>query len=354
MTFEERLEIGAKNLLVNCAGLEEGESLLIISERADLGWYDGKTARYISEVAEEMGLNPTLVVVGRPENVRCPKLLNQIDNHKVTIFFSRIGDQDRFSHPKEGTRSIMCYIRDLEMLASPFATTEYEAIRSLKNAVDAVFSDAKDIEITCPLGTHFKGSPEIKKQAEQEDVGVLRFPLGVPAPIDAKTFSGRIAMDRYLAPTGSSVYDPPFVKIEKPVFAEINFGRIIDFTGPEGEVSKVKEHYGRVSSEFDIDPSIVHSWHAGIHPSLEYKKSESENPDLWSNTVFNHPQYVHFHTCGDYAPGEISCTLPGHTIKVNGVTLWQNGKLLPHMFDKTRQALLSFPELGKLFGYSAV
>ncbi|MDG1857834.1 MAG: hypothetical protein P8I94_01945, partial [Emcibacteraceae bacterium] len=71
------------------------------------------------------------------------------------------------------------------------------------------------------------------------------------------------------------------------------------------------------------------------------------------NTVFCHPEYIHFHTCGDYAPGEISCTLPGHTIKINGVTLWENGKLLPHVFDHTKKCIDDWPELSALFGYSA-
>lgn len=354
MTFAERLEIGAKNLLVNCARLKEGESLLIISERSDLGWYDGKTARFISEVAENMGINPTLIVVGRPENIRCPKLLNQIENHKVTIFFSRIGDQDRFSRPKNGTRNIMCYIRDLEMLASPFATTDYNAFRKLKEAIDEVFQEANDIELTCPLGTRLIGKPNDRKQKTISDVSVHRFPLGVSTPISANTFSGRIAVDRYLTPTGSNVYNPPFVKIKETVFAEINSGRIVGFSGPKEEISKVKEHYNRVATEFKIDPSVVHSWHAGIHPGCEYNVPESDNPDRWSNTIFNNPKYVHFHTCGDYAPGEISCTLPDHTIKVNGITFWNNGCLLPHMFNKTRDAILNFPELGNLFNYSTV
>ncbi|HPF47131.1 MAG: hypothetical protein KDF58_01360 [Alphaproteobacteria bacterium] len=353
MQITEHHIIGAKNLLNNCAGLKKGESLLIISERSDLGWYDGKTARFISEEAEKMGINPTTIVVGRPENVRCPKLHSQIENHDCTIFFSRIGDQDRFSRPKPGTRSVMCYIRDMDMLASPFGTTPYQAIRDLKDAVDDILIHAKDIDISCPLGTDFSGSLDKNKKPKHKDVGVLRFPLGVPAPIEAENFSGRIVMDRYLAPTGSSVYEPPFVKIDEPIFAEIKEGRIINFTGPKNEVEKVKAHYQNVATGFNIDPAIVHSWHAGIHPGCTYTVPESENPDRWSNTVFNDPNYVHFHTCGDYAPGEISCTLPGHSIKVNGTPLWQDGKLLPHMFEKTSQCIGKWPELASLFNYSA-
>jgi hypothetical protein len=353
MSNYEQQVLGAENLLINCAELKPDESLLIISERADLGWYDGKTAHFIAEVAESIGINPTLVVVGCPENVRCPKLLQQIENNTVTIFFSRIGDQDRFSQPKPGTRSVMCYIRDLEMLGSSFGTAPYQAVRELKNAVDEILHDANNIEITCPLGTHFSGVIPKSIKEKQVDVGVLRFPLGVPSPTSAHSFSGRVVMDRFLAPTGSRVYDPTFIEISAPVFAEIEMGRITDFTGPAREVEKVKNHYNNVATEFDIDPAVVHSWHAGIHPGCDYKIPESDNPDRWSNTVFCHPNYVHFHTCGDYAPGEISCTLPDHSIKVNGITLWEKGKLLPHAFEHTKECINNWPELSKLFNYSA-
>tara|TARA_R110002096_G_scaffold436056_1_gene666497 strand:- start:60218 stop:61282 length:1065 start_codon:yes stop_codon:yes gene_type:complete len=353
MTITQNHIRGANNMLINCAGLKAGETLLIVSERGDLGWYDGDTAHFIASEAEKMGLNPTLVVVGSPENVRCPRLMKQIEDNTVTIFFSRIGDQERFSNPKAGTRSVMCYIRDMDMLASPFATANYNAIRDLKNAVDDILITADKIEISCPLGTNFSSALTAQLKVEQGDVTVLRFPLGVPTPIEAKTFSGRVVMDRYLAPTGSRVYDPPFLKLNAPVFAEIEMGRITGFTGPENEVKRVKEHYSHVAEKFDIDPAVVHSWHAGIHPGCDYNVPESDNPDRWSNTVFSQPEYVHFHTCGDYAPGEISCTIPGHTIKINDVTLWKDGKLLPHVFERTKNCIDRWPELSELFGYSA-
>ncbi len=353
MTVNDDHISGAENLLINCADLKTGDTLLIVSENPDLGWYDGKTADFVADHARKMGVELSKVDVGSPENVRCPKLHNMIENHDCTIFFSRIGDQDRFSHPKPGTRSIMCYIRDMDMLASPFGTAHYRAIREFKETIDKILCSADNIEISCPLGTHFCGSDISDKIDEPEDVGVLRFPLGVPAPTPAGGFSGRIIMDRYLAPTGSKVYDPPYLKLEQPIFAEVEMGRITEFKGPENTVNKVKEHYKRVSDQFGIDPAVVHSWHAGIHPGCDYRVPESDNPDRWSNTVFCQPEYVHFHTCGDYAPGEISCTLPDHSIKIDGVSLWQNGQLLPHLHSQTKACLNKWPVLQELFNYSA-
>lgn len=343
---------GARNLLLNCANLQTGETLLVISERADLGWYDGKTAKYITQLAKEMGIKTSLIEVGRPENVRCPQLSRQIENHDCTIFFSRIGDQDRFSHPKAGTRSVMSYIRDMDMLASKFCTTDYNAIRALKNAIDDILFNAHSVEITCSLGTHLTNNTPYKDN-RKADVGVLRFPLGVHAPMTATNLSGTLAMDRYLAPTGSRIYEPPCLKLDTSIIAKVEMGRIVDFTGPKVTVKKVKEHYSHVASQFDIDAAVIHSWHAGIHPGCAYDVPESEDPDRWSNTVFSMPKYVHFHTCGDYAPGEISCTNENHTIKINDIILWKDGKLFPYVFEKTKACLDNRQELNDLFGYSA-
>tara|TARA_B110000444_G_C18721078_1_gene538495 strand:- start:328 stop:1083 length:756 start_codon:yes stop_codon:yes gene_type:complete len=243
----------------------------------------------------------------------------------------------------------MCYIRDMDMLSSPIGTTNYKAFRDFKKAVDNVLFNAEKIEISCPLGSNLSGAlPKQQKKASDND-DVRRFPLGVHEPIEAKTFSGQVALDRYLAPTGSRVYEPDFLKLNETVIAEIELGRITAFTGPKDEVKKVKEHYNLVANKFNIDPTVVHSWHAGIHPGGNYKVPESDDPDRWSNTVFSQPEYIHFHTCGDYAPGEISCTNHGHTIKVNGLALWNKGILFPNIFEVTKKCINTWPELKALF-----
>lgn len=340
---------GARNLLINCGNIKPGEKLLIVSEDPALGWYDHQTSDIVAAEAAQMGAMVTHVFVGGPENTRCPKLAKKVEEHDCTIFFSRIGDQERFSKPKEGTRSIMCYIRDIEMLATPFATADYNAVIEFKDNIDDILFNAENIKITCPLGTSFSGSLEKNKKPDQKDVSVLRFPLGVATPIEAINFSGYIAMDRYLAPTGSKVYHPPYIEIKKPILAAIEQGRIVDFSGDQEVIDTIRNHYRKIGDEFNIDPMIVHSWHAGIHPGCDYKVPEKDNPDRWSNTVFCHPNYVHFHTCGNYAPGEISCTLPDHSIFVNGIKLWDKGRLQPQNFLTTKETVLKWRDLQNLF-----
>lgn len=340
---------GARNLLINCGNIKPDEKLLIVTEDPALGWYDQHTSDIVAAEAVKMGAKVNRVSVGGPENTRCPKLAKKVDEHDCTIFFSRIGDQARFSMPKEGTRIIMCYIRDADMLSTPFATANYDAVLELKETIDDIFLKAHNIQITCPLGTNFSGSLSKENRGQQKDVSVYRFPLGVVTPIEAKNFSGHIVMDRYLAPTGSKVYHPPYIEIKSPVLAEIKHGKIVDFIGDPEVVESIKKHYEKIGNQFDIDPMIVHSWHAGIHPGYDYKVPEADNPDRWSNTVFCHPNYVHFHTCGDYAPGEISCTLPDHSISIDGIKLWDKGRLQPQNFSCTKNVISGWPALQSLF-----
>ena len=40
MTTKQDIAEGARNILINCADLDAGDSLVIIHEQPDLGWYD--------------------------------------------------------------------------------------------------------------------------------------------------------------------------------------------------------------------------------------------------------------------------------------------------------------------------
>ena len=78
---------------------------------------------------------------------------------------------------------------------------------------------------------------------------------------------------------------------------------------------------------FGIDPDVVHSWHAGLHDGCPAGLDPHGDPDLWSNTVFGSPAWLHLHTCGAYAPGEICWMVADPTVEVDGRALWQDGVL---------------------------
>ena len=252
-----------------------------------------------------MGIKTTILEVGGPQNDSKSKLTEVIDDFDCTIFFARIGDQDRFDKSSFNTKRVMSYARSAENLASKFGCTHHQALIELKKAINTIFSKGGNVKITCPLGTNISGELPKLKIDESTDVGVLRFPMLVPTPISAKSFSGQVALSKYLTPTGSKVYEPPNLELKKDIFSIVEQGKISGFEGDQETINRVKNHYSGISKMFNIEKYNIDSWHAGIHPGTYYDFPIEDDPDRWSNTIFGSPKFLHFHTCGDYAPGEI-------------------------------------------------
>ena len=354
MTDDGKLVEGARNLLQQCGEFGPDGEVLLVCENPAFGWFDEVTPAVVAREAERLGLTPRLIEVGAPFEGLPPAVAEVIEQHSNCIFFARIGDQDRFAEVPAGRTKVMCYIRDAKMLASDYGTASHKAMRIFKKAVDKILLDAGRIEISCPLGTRVTGTISEAARASGSDVGIRRFPLGVPQPVDALEFGGKVALARYLTPTGSRAYDPAFLEIRAPAFAHIVQGRIEFFSGDPETVRGIEAHYERVSDLFDIDPWFVHSWHAGIHPGCSYDRDAGADPDCWSNTAFSNPRVLHFHTCGAYAPGEICWMVLDHSVRIDGVALWEDGKMHPERFESTRACLEDWPELLRLFEKPAV
>jgi len=343
------LAAGLENLLVTCAGIEAGERVLVVAEDPALGWYDAQAPAAAAEFAEGLGASVTIAPVGAPSNSRDPGLGAAMESHDRVVFFARVGDQDRFAEPVPGRTHVMVYARTAAALASPYGRADHRAMAALKQAVNDILLDAPKLRVTCPLGTDIARDLDGPHREPREDVSVRRFPLGVPQPVDAAAFTGRVALANYLTPTGSKVYDPPSLALDEVAFAEIAQGRIESFSGDSATVGAIREHYDRTAAQLGIEPDFVHSWHAGIHPGCAYPGRAADDPDHWSNTVFTNPRFLHFHTCGAYAPGEICWMVADPTVTVGDVPLWENGRLCPGNFAGTRGVLADWPELAALF-----
>ena len=356
---------GARNLLVHCARLRPGADLAVVHEDPALGWYDLEAPLAVAEEARRMGAAPVLVRVGAPGNQPDRRAEGAVAEHDGAVFFSRIGDQDRFGDdPAPGKTVVMCYARDAAMLASAYGRTDHRALLDLASAVDRILLRAGTIRISCPLGTDLSGTAAGAgagtaagtgagaENGPGEPVGtaaVRRFPMGVHRPVEASGFSGRVVLAGWLASTGSKVYEPASLAVERPVVAEVASGRLAGLHGEAGLVDRIRAHYRMVAERFGLDPGVVHSWHAGIHPGCAYPARAEEDPDRWANNVFTNPRFVHFHTCGALPPGEICWTVLDPTIEVDGAALWRRGRLRPEAFAPLRDCLSRWPVLAPLF-----
>ncbi len=349
MPTNSKLHLGAENLILRCAELSADETVVIIFEDPELGWYNLDVVKTISEFLKKMGINPTLLKVSGPTNSKNVEVTEAVNAHDCAIFFSRIGDQDRFEVPVHGKKIIMSYIRNNQMLASPYGCCDYRAFVELKSAINKIMISSECVDISCSRGTSLSALLKKDKIEGPKDVYVRRFPLGVPQPLSASTMVGQVALCNYLAPTGSKVYEPATLKIVDIVLAKIRDGIILHLSGDHGCIEKIKKHYFEIGKKFKIRDDNVHSYHAGIHPGCNYLTSAADNPDRWANTIFTNPRVLHFHTCGDYSPGEICWMVIDPTIKFDNKALWSNGVLRVSDFAETKQILQKWPDLKKVF-----
>ncbi len=321
---------GAENLLRNCGGLASGDRLLILREAPGQGYYDDTICDAILCCACDLEIDTTVRILPFDPmgGAMSPELVVAMRAADRTLFLSRSGDQIRFSADMAGIRPIMSYALDRDMLASGFGWASYQGFVALKNATQDLLSNAREIRVTCPLGTDFSG-PGARFCPTAADVTVDRFPMLVFAPVPVAGFSGVVVQDGFLVGTGSKFYHPYAMALDQPIAIHFENAVLSDITGAPRDVDAAKAHYRHVGEMFGLDPFTMHSWHAGIHPGCACKTPAAENFERWSGSAFGNPRLLHFHTCGDYAPGEISLNVLDPTIAVDGVAIWSSGQFDP-------------------------
>ena len=334
--MKTNLDLGLTNILQGAMDLKPGQRVLLVQENPKYGWYDSDLPKALHAFAvDKLGVVVEVLKVKEPTNSPHPKLEQMLkDQHwDWIIFLARIGDQDRFETDEQGPRKLMTYARTKEQLQSGLGTVPHAAMVALNTAVNEIFDSAKHIEITCPFGTQLVGKPSKSIGQGSTDVAMVRFPAAVSKPISANTFSGQVAFRHGLAPTSSKVYSPACLPLPEGIIAVIDKGRICSFQGDAADILAAEDHYKRVASQFNIDPWLVDSWHFGLHPATAHPLNPQVDLDRWANTMFTSPRFLHFHTCGNYPPGEICGMVEDPTVKIDGVALLQDRHLMACNFS---------------------
>lgn len=340
------LQKGVDNLLLTCAGLVPGDRLLVLHEGADEHYYHSDILDAVLDRARDLHIDvATQEVPFSPEGATpCDTLVAQMKGATRSLFLARFGDQIRFNADMAGIRPIMSYALDAGMLASGFGQGHYQGFVAIKDAVNCMVARAQDIHVTCPLGTDFRGDGA-KFPTQIADVSVTRFPMSVFAPVPAGNFSGQVVQHGFLVGTGSRFYEPYACTLEAPVTFSVNQGRITGLDGTDQDVSTARQHYDAVAARFGIDPWLIHSWHAGIHPGCRYDRPVAEDFARWSGAAFGNPRLLHFHTCGGYAPGEISLNVLDPTVRLDGVAVWEQGRFVAERVPGVAEILEEHPDI---------
>lgn len=274
-----------------------------------------------------------------------PELQYRFEKADIVLFLARLGDQLRFSDMPQGKKIIVSFAVNRELFGSGFANGHHDAFLKIKTGINAVLDNATEVRLTCPLGTDVRGRPEMNLDPAG-DTSIQRFPMSVFTPVPAHTFSGRVVL-RFLTGTGSKYYDDYTIEFDDPVFALMEQGRVTGFEGTHA--ARAQAHYDRIADLFGIDRDFVHSWHAGIHPGCGYPWDMRENYERWGGAAFGNPRILHFHTCGAYAPGEISWNIFDPSIVIDGVTYWDRGVFHAERLPDGPEILEDYPCAAGLF-----
>jgi hypothetical protein len=345
-----QLSAGATGLLRDCVKGQPGERLLIVSEPSGAGYYDDDTAKVTAAAARASGLKvyETEAPVALGSSAEIAAFIDVLRGFDHVIFFARVGDQLRFTELAGLPSSTMCYTLDKESLDSAFGTACYQGLCEVKAFIDDAFQKAKHIRVTCPRGTDYAGKADWQDYPVA-DVSLKRFPMLVPKPVPAQGFSGKLVLSRFLLGTGSHFYEPYSLSLSEDVQAIVENNRLIRFIGSESEVARVNAHHEDIAHRYGVDPWYVHSWHAGIHPGCIFPSDARHNLLRWSGSAFGNPRVLHFHTCGQYAPGEISWTIIDPTIYLDDIPIWENGDLYPERLPGGEHLLDTHSRLRELY-----
>ena len=337
-------QVAVHNMMAHCAGIVPGQRVLIAYEPDDFGLFDAAVSACVAAQARAMGYEVALLDVGFDPDATAfpPALIEAMKDVDAVVFLARLGDQLRFREMPPPITFVNCYTLNTNLLQSPFATVHHHALLGLKGAVDQALAEAQEVVITCPNGTHVRGFPDLRNRPAT-DTSLKRFPMSVFSPVPAVGFSGRVALGGFLTGTGSRYYDSYTVEFDSQVFAHLEAGRLVGFTGRTADVHKADAQYDRVSNLLGIDRNFVHSWHAGIHPGCGFPWPLRENYDLWGGAAFGNPRILHFHTCGAYVPGEISWNVFDPTITLDGVAYWQEGVFRADLLSRGPEILGAYP-----------
>lgn len=341
----ELLQEGARNLLINCAGVQAGDRVLVVREERGAGYFDDSVPDLVENEARDLDAHVHSLhapLIEGPEDFP-DRVVDAMQETDHTIFFTRIADQMRFTWmPGSGSKT-MCYALGLGTLGSEACRVPYGLMQRTLEKLQGELDRTREWRVTCPLGTDVSGRCEsVEDTPDRKPKFTVRlFPLGAFRPFSCRNMSGRL-VTQWFPPVFTHRYSPFGLFLEEPISVLVERGRIVEFEGNADLVGRVRRHYEAVGKEFG-DPYTVESWHGGTNPKVFSPIRAKDNIEMWGGIMHAHPRWTHFHTCGDTKPGEINIITIDPTIYIDGAVYWQDGRLL--FLDRTdvRAVLDDYP-----------
>lgn len=307
---------GARNCVVDCAGIGKGSMVAIVSETGT----DEAVVEAIAATARDAGAKVEIVWAepyakgGKiPDNVFAAfRDADILINHYHSLTRAALAD----SFPDEQRIRVPNRAITRELLSSPWARFPYQLQKVMSDVLEETMAPGRTWHITSPGGTDLKGrfaepdSPVARAyfQTDEDNNRARRnFPGGVHAPRVSDNVNG-VVVAEYV--DGA----PPEMK---PVRLTIADGKVVqvDGGGPEGRaVARVNESDGSVDS-----------WHCGVNPKVVVPEQRLKAPRKWYAYAHCSPRMVHFHLGRTHATINVGCL--DQTLTIDGREVYRDGAL---------------------------
>lgn len=139
--------------------------------------------------------------------------------------------------------------------------------------------------------------------------------------------NGRIVLRRWVTGTNTHAYSPEVHYLNSPITVNVENGHAVEMEGDTADVDAFRAHGRMVGEKFGLDETLIHSWHFGVNPGTGYSANAKDDPVRWNGMIFGSPRHLHFHTCGDYPPGEINWHIIDPTVAFDGETYLDAGEV---------------------------
>lgn len=340
---QPNVEAGLRNLFIACAGLKAGQSVLLVGESGENPYFEPTLVKVASRVAQQLGLSVDTIFAEPVSGAGDfpPVVAHAMQAVDVTIFFSRLGDQVRFSDAPGSSTKVMCYATTPEYFAAPFATVSHHSMRHVHDLLVNRLLSAKTYRISAPCGTELYG--EIDKEGKSWDGAttefhVEQFPIMIFPPINTHRLGGTLIVDRFITSSSTRAYDDSTLRIETPVVATLEDSRVVGLEGEPALVEAMNTQLERAAELTSGNPCSINSWHTGINPGTFFHQDPYKDLEYWGTVTFGSPRYTHFHGAG-YDPGDIAYHLMDATIAFDDEVYWENGRFVFLERPEVRDAL---------------
>ncbi|MGC1488452.1 MAG: hypothetical protein WA784_11765 [Albidovulum sp.] len=320
---------GVKNLLFNCARLRKGDRVLLVGEVGPTSYFETDLCDLVADIAKGLGVIAEVVkappVSGSdafPQNIR--EAMATVDR---TIFFSRLGDQVRFSYAQGQSPAIMTYALTRKHLGAPFAIADFQGMRQVHDALLEHVLKATAYRISGACGTDLTGQIRKGRTAAVADFALELFPVMIFPPVVCEALNGRLTINHFVTSSSTRAYDDSVLLLDAPIVAQVENSRMISFDGPAPLVARLKAQLERAAALTGGDPWAINSWHTGINPNTFFEGDPYADLERWGTVAYGSPRYTHLHAAGK-DPGDAAFHMMDATISFDGDPFWDAGRFV--------------------------